>query len=182
MTEWTPQWQWAADCSKPWCRQQRKISYRALTFGLLARRTLTSWKIWGAVVTPTARPVVTAQRYAGARLCLHLNTRTQSLYWILSWIRSQCRSISIVVICSDFLAEQISLAAALMTAWSRSIIDLLCFYTIVVHPVLEYAYPVWHSSLTIGQHEAVESLQKRAMWIIFNHDDYFTCTYHRRYW
>jgi len=31
---------------------------------------------------------------------LHLNTRTQSLYWILSWIRSQWRSISIGVICS----------------------------------------------------------------------------------
>ena len=60
-----------------------------------------------------------SERYAGARLCLHLNTRTQSLYWILSWIRSQWRSISIGVICSDFLAEQISLAAALMTAWSR---------------------------------------------------------------
>jgi len=54
-TEWTPQWQWAADYSKPWCRQQRKISHRASTFGSLARRTLTSWKIWGAVVTPTAR-------------------------------------------------------------------------------------------------------------------------------
>jgi len=62
MTEWTLQWQWAADYSKPWCRQQRKIGHRALTFGLLARRTLTSWKIWGAVVTPNARPVVTAQR------------------------------------------------------------------------------------------------------------------------
>jgi len=54
----------------------------------------------------------------GARLCLHLelNITTQSLYWILSWIRSQWRSIGIGVVCSDFLAEQISLAAALMTA------------------------------------------------------------------
>ena len=39
-----------------------------------------------------------SERYAGARLCLHLNNRTQSLYWILSWIRSQWRSISIGVI------------------------------------------------------------------------------------
>ena len=53
-----------------------------------------------------------------------------------------------------------------------SIVDLLCFYTTVVRPVLEYACPVSHSSLTIGQHEALESLQKRAMPIIFNHDDY----------
>ena len=35
-----------------------------------------------------------SERYAGARLCLHLNTRTHSLYWILSWIRSQWRSIT----------------------------------------------------------------------------------------
>jgi len=39
-----------------------------------------------------------SERYAGARLCLHLNTRTQSLYWILSWIHSQWRCISIGVI------------------------------------------------------------------------------------
>ena len=36
----------------------------------------------------------------------------------------------------------------------------------------EYACPVWHSSLTADQHETLESLQKRAMRIIFNHDDY----------
>jgi len=40
--------------------------------------------------------------------------------------------------------------------------------------MLEYACPVWHSSLTVGQHEALESLQKQAMRIIFNHDDYLT--------
>jgi len=42
------------------------------------------------------------------------------------------------------------------------------------HCMLEYACPVWHSSLTVGQHEALESLQKQAMRIIFNHDDYLT--------
>jgi len=55
-----------------------------------------------------------------------------------------------------------------------SINDLLCFYTTVVRPVLEYACSAWHSSLTVGQHEALKSLQKRAMRIIFNHDDYLT--------
>ena len=44
----------------------------------------------------------------------------------------------------------------------------------MVRPVLEYACSVWHSSLTVGQHEALESLQKRAMRIIFNHNDYLT--------
>ena len=55
-----------------------------------------------------------------------------------------------------------------------SINDLLSFYTTVVRPVLEYACSVWHSSLAVGQHEALESLQKRAMRTIFNHDDYLT--------
>ena len=55
-----------------------------------------------------------------------------------------------------------------------SVVDLLCFYTTVVRPVLEYACPIWHSSLTVSQHEALESLQKRSMRIIFNHDDYLT--------
>jgi len=50
--------------------------------------------------------------------------------------------------------------------------DLLCFYNTIVRPVLEYASPVWHSSLTVSQCEALESLQKRAMRIIFPHLDY----------
>jgi len=41
--------------------------------------------------------------------------------------------------------------------------DLLCFYNTVLRPVLDYASPVWHSSLTVGQTEALESMQKRAM-------------------
>ena len=59
---------------------------------------------------------------------------------------------------------------------SASIEDLLCFYKTVVRPVLEYACPVWHSSLTSGQTKALESLQKRAMRIIFSHGDYQAAT------
>jgi hypothetical protein len=54
--------------------------------------------------------------------------------------------------------------------------DLLCFYKTVVRPVLEYACPVWHSSLTKGQTNALESLQKRAMRIVFGHGDYQAAT------
>jgi hypothetical protein len=50
--------------------------------------------------------------------------------------------------------------------------DLLCFYSTVVRPVLEYACPVWHSSLTVAQSEALELLQKRALQIIFTNCDY----------
>jgi len=45
--------------------------------------------------------------------------------------------------------------------------DLLCLYCSVIRPVLEYACPVWHSSLTVALSRALESLQKRAMNIIF---------------
>jgi len=43
--------------------------------------------------------------------------------------------------------------------------DLPCLYCSVIsfRPVLEYACPVWHSSLTVGLSRALESLQKRAM-------------------
>ena len=50
--------------------------------------------------------------------------------------------------------------------------DLLCFYTTVVRPVLEYACPVWHSSLTDAQTETLESLQKRAMSIVYSSSNY----------
>jgi len=52
-----------------------------------------------------------------------------------------------------------------------SLSDLLCFYTTVVRPVLEYACPVWHSSLTVAQSNVLESLQKRALRIIYGSDN-----------
>ena len=45
--------------------------------------------------------------------------------------------------------------------------NLLYFYNMIVRPVLEYASPVWHSSLTVAQSNSLESVQKRAMQIIF---------------
>jgi len=52
--------------------------------------------------------------------------------------------------------------------------DLLCFYTTIIRPVLEYACPVWHSSLTAAQSRALESIQRRAMRIIYDVDDDYT--------
>ena len=46
--------------------------------------------------------------------------------------------------------------------------QLLHFYTAVISPVLEYASPVWHYSITRAQTEQLESIQKRAVHIIFN--------------
>ena len=50
--------------------------------------------------------------------------------------------------------------------------DLLYFYVTVIRTVLEYACPVWHSSLTAAQTKALESLQRRAMRVIFQDNDY----------
>ena len=44
--------------------------------------------------------------------------------------------------------------------------DLLMFYGSVIRPVIEYACPVWHSSLTVADSAKIESIQRRAMRII----------------
>ena len=41
------------------------------------------------------------------------------------------------------------------------------------HPMLEYACPAWHSSLTVAQTKALESLQQRAMKIMFPYKEYW---------
>jgi hypothetical protein len=53
--------------------------------------------------------------------------------------------------------------------------DLVCFYTSVVRPILEYACPVWHSSLTVAQTDALESIQKRAMRLMCQSDYKIAC-------
>jgi len=46
--------------------------------------------------------------------------------------------------------------------------QLLYFYTTVIRPVLEYASPVWHHSITRAQSYQLESIQKRAVHIIYS--------------
>jgi hypothetical protein len=49
--------------------------------------------------------------------------------------------------------------------------DLLYYYTAVIRPVTEYACVVWHTSLTKGQTLQLESIQKRALKIIFGNNN-----------
>jgi len=58
--------------------------------------------------------------------------------------------------------------------WGASQRDLLCFYTTIIRPVLEYACPAWQSSLMAAQSRALESIQNRAMRIIYADDDDYT--------
>ena len=46
--------------------------------------------------------------------------------------------------------------------------QLIHFYTAVIRPVLEYASPVWHYSITRTQSHHLESIHKRAVHIIFS--------------
>jgi len=46
--------------------------------------------------------------------------------------------------------------------------QLLHFYTAVIRPVLEYAAPVWHHLINRTQAQQLESIQKRAIHIIYN--------------
>ncbi len=45
--------------------------------------------------------------------------------------------------------------------------DLLNMFLSVIRPVLEYACPVWHTNLTQYLSEHVETVQKRALRVIF---------------
>jgi len=45
---------------------------------------------------------------------------------------------------------------------------------LVVRPVLEYACPVWHPGLTVANSELLESVQKRAIRIIYPDANYWT--------
>ena len=47
------------------------------------------------------------------------------------------------------------------------------FYQTVIMPVLEYSYPTWHTGL-LTQHdsEIIESIQKRAQYVIFPNINY----------
>ena len=47
--------------------------------------------------------------------------------------------------------------------------DLKDVYIKQIRSILEYAVPVWHSSLTIGDSMAIERIQKSALRIILSH-------------
>jgi len=45
--------------------------------------------------------------------------------------------------------------------------QMLHFYSSVIRPVVDYAVPVWHHLLTKTQTDSIESVQKRAISIVF---------------
>jgi hypothetical protein len=54
-----------------------------------------------------------------------------------------------------------------------SVDDMVHFYQTVIRPVLEYACPAWHTSLTAEQHNKLESIQKRALKIIYGQSSHY---------
>ena len=54
--------------------------------------------------------------------------------------------------------------------------DLVNYYKAVIRPVMEYASPVWHSSLTSEQSKTLEAVQRRACQIIIGGGTYIQQT------
>jgi hypothetical protein len=54
---------------------------------------------------------------------------------------------------------------------------LLHYYKAIIRPAVEYACPVWQSSLTVDEHRQLEAVQKRAVFTISGSNDYeFYCS------
>ena len=63
------------------------------------------------------------------------------------------------------------------TSSSMTTDDLLHYYKTVIRPVIEYACPVWQSSLTVDELRRLEAIQKRAIMIISGANNYeFYCS------
>jgi len=72
--------------------------------------------------------------------------------------------------CIDEICTKASRRLHFLKELKRSVVsadDLYYFYVSAIRPVLEYACPVWHTSLTKEQTKQVESVQKRAFRIIY---------------
>ena len=45
----------------------------------------------------------------------------------------------------------------------HDLVTIICRGLSVIRPVLEYAYPLWHTNLNIHLTESIETVQKRAL-------------------
>ena len=52
--------------------------------------------------------------------------------------------------------------------------DMITVYTTYIRPILEYASPVWHTSITANQSKKLEFVQKRALKIIVGFDVHYS--------
>jgi len=85
--------------------------------------------------------------------------------------------------CVDAISSKISSRLYFLKQLKRSGAgpeDMLIFYVAAIRPVLEYAWPVWHSSLTVAQTKTLESLQQRAMKINISRQRLFAVAYCRQ--
>ena len=114
-------------------------------------------------------------RYPPPRLSVNgaLVERVQSFKILGIYVSSDLKwSHHIDMICLR-VASRIHFLKQLKRA-GATIQDLMCFYMTVIRPVMEYACPVWHTSLTMAQSNALESQQRRALKIICGARDYMT--------
>jgi len=77
--------------------------------------------------------------------------------------------------CDDHIDASTSKAAKILWFLKKlgvSEDDLVHYYQTVVRPVLEYACPVWHSSLSNQKTKLLEDVQRRALQIIVRKSPY----------
>ena len=75
----------------------------------------------------------------------------------------------------DYIHRKTSKRLYFLTFLKRSGLStrhLLTYYTSIIRPVVEYACPLWHNGLTLDQSNVLESIQKRALRIIFPEKSY----------
>ena len=75
----------------------------------------------------------------------------------------------------DFIKKEETKRLYFLTCLKRAGVsqeDLTHYYKSIVRSVTEYACPVWHGSLTQGQTNLLEDIQKRAMYIIYPKSTY----------
>ena len=75
----------------------------------------------------------------------------------------------------DYIYSKASKRLYFLTLLKRSGLGtkhLLTYYTAIIRPVVEYACPLWHNGLTVEQSNVLESIQKRALRIIFPQKSY----------
>jgi len=55
---------------------------------------------------------------------------------------------------------------------------MVCVYETVIRSLLEYAFPAWHSNLTVEQCFTIESIQRRSFKLIYGSTAHYENTCH----
>jgi len=133
--------------STPLCQKNFLMSHNAVQRAKQKHTCVTGWNI-----TPSTLWLTSFENLPSSNCATNQRTNLHLIF--AAHLAAQCTS-------------EFQLHFCTQEDWGLSL-----FYTSVMQTVLEYACPVWHSNLTTGQSDMLESLQKRALRIIYSDMDY----------